>query len=161
MYIWGPLWSVRYRSDSLRKLSQSFELRNFHGHITDIYKWACLLKQQTSGCRPRKKNFRFPFPACRKQTEVFHIVRIYQYIETAAYMCMLRFQIETEAKTILFNPFTVCSSCKWKSVVWPFVYKETKESYPFANRLNRLKEINGLNGLTHLWSILSSNNSCW
>ncbi len=33
----------------------------------------------------------------------------------------------TEAKAIFFNSFTVCSSCKWKFVVCPFVDKETKE----------------------------------
>jgi hypothetical protein len=32
--------------------------------------------------------------------------------------------------------FTVCSSCKQKFVVWPFVYKETNGTYPFSNELN-------------------------
>jgi hypothetical protein len=52
---------------------------------------------------------------------------------------MLPFQAETQA--IFLNLFTVCSSCKRKFVVCPFVNKETKGSYPFAN---------GLKGLAHL-----------
>jgi hypothetical protein len=52
-----------------------------------------------------------------------------------------------EAQAIFLNPFTVCTSCKWKFVVCPFVDEETIRSYPFANKLKRL---NGLNGLAHL-----------
>jgi hypothetical protein len=37
---------------------------------------------------------------------------------------------KTEAREISSNPFTVCSSCKQKFVVNPFVYKETNGSYP-------------------------------
>ncbi len=48
---------------------------------------------------------------------------------------------KTEAQTIILNLFTVCSSCKRKFVVCPFVYKETNGSYPFSN---------GLRGLAHL-----------
>jgi hypothetical protein len=43
--------------------------------------------------------------------------------------------------------FTVCSSCKRKFVVFPFVDIETNGSYPFENGLNRL------NGLVHLWFV--------
>jgi hypothetical protein len=39
------------------------------------------------------------------------------------------------------NPFTVCSSCKRKFVICPFVDGETNGSYPFANRLNRLSDL--------------------
>ncbi len=52
---------------------------------------------------------------------------------------------KTEAQVIFLNLFTVCSSCKRKFVVRPFVNK--------ANRLNgliRLNRLNGLNGLAHL-----------
>jgi hypothetical protein len=35
----------------------------------------------------------------------------------------------------------ICSSCKWKFFVYPFVDEETNGSYPFANGMNR---INGL-----------------
>jgi hypothetical protein len=48
---------------------------------------------------------------------------------------------KTEAKAIFLNLFTVCSSCKWKFVVYQFVFEETNGSYPFAN---------GLKGLAHL-----------
>jgi hypothetical protein len=51
---------------------------------------------------------------------------------------------KTEAQTIFFNPFTVCSSCKLKFVACPFVYEETNGSYPFAN---------GLHGLAHLCNV--------
>jgi hypothetical protein len=51
---------------------------------------------------------------------------------------------KTEARAIFLNLFTVCSSCKWKFVVCPFVDEETDGIYPFANGLN------GLNGLAHL-----------
>jgi hypothetical protein len=57
---------------------------------------------------------------------------------------MLPFQNEKESPSNLFNPFTVCSSCKGKFVICPFVDEETKGSYPFANGLN------GLNGLAYL-----------
>ncbi len=48
---------------------------------------------------------------------------------------------QTEAKAIFLDPFTACSSSKWKFVVCPFVVEDTNRSYPFAN---------GLNGLAHL-----------
>jgi hypothetical protein len=56
---------------------------------------------------------------------------------------------KTEAEAIFLNPFTLCSSCKRKFVVCPFVDEETNESYLFANGLNGLY---GINGLAHLWS---------
>jgi hypothetical protein len=56
-----------------------------------------------------------------------------------------------ESQAIFLNQFTVCSSCKLKSVVCPFVYEETYGSYPSANGLNRLNEINRLYRLAHLW----------
>jgi hypothetical protein len=56
-----------------------------------------------------------------------------------------------KAQAILPHPFTLCSSCKQKFVVCPFVNKETNVSNPFANRLNGLNGLNRLNGLAHLW----------
>jgi hypothetical protein len=38
-----------------------------------------------------------------------------------------------KAQSDFLNPFTVCSSCKQKFVVCPFVDEETNTSYPFAN----------------------------
>jgi hypothetical protein len=46
-----------------------------------------------------------------------------------------------EALAIFLNPFTICSSCKQKLVVCPFVDEETNGNNPFPNGLN------GLNGL--------------
>jgi hypothetical protein len=46
-----------------------------------------------------------------------------------------------EAQVIFLNPFTVCSSCKQKFIVCPFVDEEPNGTCPFAN---------GLNGLAHL-----------
>ncbi len=37
---------------------------------------------------------------------------------------------KTEAQAIFLTPFTICSSCKWKFFVCPFVVEETKGSYP-------------------------------
>ncbi len=51
---------------------------------------------------------------------------------------------KTEAKAIFLNPFTSCSSCKRKFVVFLFVDKETNESYLYANGLNGLNRPNGL-----------------
>jgi hypothetical protein len=48
---------------------------------------------------------------------------------------------------------TVCSSCRRKFVVCPFVYEETNRSYLFANGLTGMHGINKLDGLAHLWSI--------
>jgi hypothetical protein len=46
------------------------------------------------------------------------------------------------------NSLTVCSSCKRKFVVCPFVDAKTNGSYPLANGLNGLNGLIGLNGLT-------------
>jgi hypothetical protein len=54
-----------------------------------------------------------------------------------------------EAQVIILNPFTVCSSCKWKFIVCPFIDKDRKGSYLFAN------ELNGLTGLVYLWILES------
>jgi hypothetical protein len=48
---------------------------------------------------------------------------------------------KTEAQSIFPNPFTICSLCKRKFVVCPFIDEETKVSYPFANGLNGLYEL--------------------
>ncbi len=49
-------------------------------------------------------------------------------------MCVCcRFKDKTEAQEIFLRPFTVCSSCKQKYVICPFVYEETNGSYPLAH----------------------------
>jgi hypothetical protein len=68
-------------------------------------------------------------------------------------MLLLNGKWKTKAKVVSLNPFTVCSSCKRKFVVCPFLNEETDGSYPFSNGLNRLNELNRLNGLAHLCSV--------
>ncbi len=63
---------------------------------------------------------------------------IYIYIHISAVSNAKR---KMEDQAIFLDSFTVYSLCKRKFVVCPFVYKETKGSYPFAN---------GLTGLAHL-----------
>ncbi len=88
-------------------------------------------------------------------SSIFCIYTVYRYIycififaSTYLYLYIYRtcccFKRKMEAQAIFLDPFIVCSSCKWKLVVCPFIYVETNRSYPFAN---------GLNGLAHLW--------CW
>jgi hypothetical protein len=50
---------------------------------------------------------------------------------------LLKNQPETEAQAIFLNPFTVCSWCKLKFVVCPFV-GESNGNRPFADGLNGL-----------------------
>jgi hypothetical protein len=45
---------------------------------------------------------------------------------------------ETATHAIFLDPFTVCSSCKRKFFVCPFVDEETNGSYRFANGLAQL-----------------------
>ncbi len=110
------------------------------------------------------KETKLSFSVCRKQMEVccfcFLLVQftyiymyIYIYIETAAYIYVYTgiyiFKLylymlslwTTEAQVIFLNLLIVCSSCKWKLVVCPLVYEETKRSYPFANGLNGLAQL--------------------
>ncbi len=78
------------------------------------------------------------------------IICIYIYIHgkrNNIYICC-RFKWKTEngSPGDFPYPFTVCSSCKLKFVICPFVDKETNRRYPFANGLKKL------NGLAYLWS---------
>jgi hypothetical protein len=50
-----------------------------------------------------------------------------------------------EAQAIFLHPFTICSSCTRKFVVFPFIDEETNRSYPFANGLNGKREIEDKN----------------
>jgi hypothetical protein len=73
--------------------------------------------------------------------QYIYISSIYVFIHTSlsiftVYICC-RFKQKTEAQAIFLNPFSVCSLCKRKFVVCPFVYEETNGNYPFANGLNR------------------------
>ncbi len=47
------------------------------------------------------------------------------------------FKWKMEAQAIFLSPFIVCSSCKRKFVVWPFVDEETNRIYPVCKRTKR------------------------
>ncbi len=77
---------------------------------------------------------------------IYIYISIYVFIHTSisiftVYICC-RVKQKTEAQAIFLNPFSVCSSCKRKFVVCPFVYEETNGNYPFSN---------GVTGLVYLW----------
>jgi hypothetical protein len=95
--------------------------------------------QQITGSLP------FPFSVCSKQKEA--VFCYFHFLYTYVYICC-HFKRKTEALTIFLNPFTTCSLCKQKFVVFPFVDKETNRSFPFAYEQNGL---NRLNRLAHLW----------
>jgi hypothetical protein len=57
------------------------------------------------------------------------------------YAAILNRKWKTEAQMIFLNHFTICSSCKQKFVVCPFVDEQASESYPFANELNELAHL--------------------
>ncbi len=73
---------------------------------------------------------------------IYLYLDISPYMDIYIYMCLYvylylyiccRFKRKTEAQAIFPNPFTICSSCKQKFSVCPFV-----GSYPFANGQNEL-----------------------
>jgi hypothetical protein len=74
--------------------------------------------------------FRFPFVCCNQNI----------FIHICIYICCC-FKRKTEAQGIFLNPFTICSSCKQKFVICPFVDKKMNGRSLFAN---------GLNGFAHL-----------
>ncbi len=51
------------------------------------------------------------------------------------YIYLLLFQMANGSLGNFCNLFNVCSSCKRKLVIHPFVDEETTRSYPFANGL--------------------------
>ncbi len=63
----------------------------------------------------------------------------------------IKWEVENRSQAIFLYPFPLCSSCKRKFVVCPFVCKETNGSCPLANGLNVLNGLSRLNGLAHLW----------
>ncbi len=96
-----------------------------------------------------KKSCRFLLVPFTEYLYIFCRFNIYIYIylyenrtdgkRQLLYVCCIW---EMEAQVVFLNPFSICSSCKRKFVVCPFVDEETNGSYPVAN---------GLNGLAHLW----------
>ncbi len=61
---------------------------------------------------------------------------IYIYIYTYATVSNRKWK--TEVQAISLNLYTVCSSCKWKFFICPFVDKETNGSFLLANGLPHL-----------------------
>ncbi len=60
-----------------------------------------------------------------KRQHIYRYIDIYISIYILMYIyCMLPFQTENGSPGNFLNPFPICSSCKWKFVVCPFVYEE-------------------------------------
>jgi hypothetical protein len=121
---------------------------NIDGHIFwNSKRWFLFIV-----CWPEKTNFYVPLSICSKQTKVtiFRIytsistsvypylyIYIYNYISASIYYIYDTISIvkwKMEAQAIFPNLFAVCSLCKRKFVVCPFVFENTS----------------GLNGLAYL-----------
>jgi hypothetical protein len=63
-------------------------------------------------------------------------VLIFLFLFIFIFIVICWFQMENGSPGACLNPFTVCSSCKRKFVVFPLVDEETNGGYPFANELN-------------------------
>jgi hypothetical protein len=92
---------------------------------TSVFRF-CL--QQTNRSLP------VPFTVSRKQMEVAVSV-------SSIFGIYILLLFQTEIQVIYLNPFIICSLCKRKFVVGPFVDEETKGSYPFSNGLNELSHL--------------------
>ncbi len=72
---------------------------------------------------------------------IYTVYTVYINTETAAniyiFVVVSNLKQKMETQAIFFHPFTVCSSCKRKFIVYLFVDEETNGSCPFANRLHR------------------------
>ncbi len=115
------------------------------------HRWPRLLTQQTSitGTVYRLPTKGKQTSVCRKQTEDCRVHCPYtMYWNGSIYLYLYLYYIYIYTSVSNGNwsqgnfpyPFTVCSSCKRKVVVCPFVYEET----------NRIPFANALNGLAHL-----------
>jgi hypothetical protein len=59
---------------------------------------------------------------------LFIYIHIFVSISICIYMYICcRSKQKTEAQAISFNPFTGCSLCKWKFVIFPFATKKQME----------------------------------
>ncbi len=114
--------------------------------ICNELRWACLQKSNRQLpliiCRPRKTNFRFPFLFAANKRSFVVSISIYLYLYSA-----VKQKTENQKPRLFLNPFTICSACKQRFVVFPFVDKETNRSYLFAN---------GVNGLAHPLLIITN-----
>jgi hypothetical protein len=123
--------------------------------ITDHHRWALLLEQQSSiavYCLLTKEN-NIPFSICSKKNGNCHFPYTYIHISIYIYTkngtiyinmciyCTSKRKRKTEAQVFFLNLFSVCSSCKLKFFVCPFVNVETNWRYPIANGLNGLARL--------------------
>jgi hypothetical protein len=73
---------------------------------------------------------------------------IYNICRNRIIIYLLSFQTENGSPGDFLNPFTVCSLCKQKFDVCPFVDEETSGSYLFANRLKGLSRLSPSVGIS-------------
>jgi hypothetical protein len=116
---------------------------SFANHGKQISVSVCC--KQTEVCRSvlrlQQTNGSCCFPLVPIFVYIYMMKQQHIHIYTHAFLNRKR---KKEAQTIFLNPFTVCSPCKGKFVICPFVVKETNRSNPCANGLYRL------NGFAHL-----------
>jgi hypothetical protein len=116
------------------------------GHSTET----AIVDYRLSFASQGKKIFRFLFLVCRKQTEIADFCWFcfppketwrHRHVDMERWRHGygdIKWKMENGSRGDFLNPFTVCSSCKRKFVVCPFVDEETSGSYPFANGLGYL-----------------------
>ncbi len=131
-------------SFSVSVCSKQTEVFHFHFPLskqTEVCHFHFLLSKQTEFC-----HFRFPFAANKWKLPFSLSLSLYIYVyvfwNSNMYQYILPFQTENGSPDNFF-PFTVCSLCKWKFVICPFVDGETNGNYLFAY---------GTKGLAHLCS---------
>jgi hypothetical protein len=78
----------------------------------------------------KKNKLPFSVSVCGKQTEVCHFCYWFaaNNEKLHTYTQISNAKQKTESQAIFLNPFTVCSSCKRKFVVCPFVHEVTNGS---------------------------------
>jgi hypothetical protein len=101
-------------------------------------------------CRPRETNFRFSVSVCSKQAEIWRfrfsvcskqteisVFRLLRFSCVCVYLC-LYINLFLFSYLCTFIPFTFCSSCKQKFVVFLFVDKETNGKLFVCKRTKRI-----------------------
>jgi hypothetical protein len=130
-------------------------------NVWSLHRWARMLKHRLPFiiCQPRKTKSVFCF--CFQQSNGslhFHFLfaanKWKLTISISSIFCLknsrnmeidtLRHQMENGSQAVFLNLFIICSSCKRKFVVCPFVDKEKKR---------KLSDCNGQHRLSHLWSL--------
>ncbi len=145
---------LKNRSDETVNASSLHFIALSLSTLYEFERWTCLLKQQTSITVYRlwTKENQLQISICRKQTEVcrfrfpkmpFSVSSIfcqcvsvrtgtysylYLYLYFYLYAAVSNGKWKTEAQATFLNPLTICSSCKRKFVVCPFVDEETNFS---------------------------------